>query len=95
MHPPFLPPVTGVSHDTSPLRRRRGAPEALRLTPVVAGWPPRPLNLADPVTVYTGTPAPGRGLRAQARLGRFLIRLGQRMLLPTLRADRPRLTVME
>ena len=87
MHPPFH----FVDHraDVPPAHRapvlRRGAPQVLDLSPAPANWPPVPLvappaAAIDPDRIVWLVPPAHTGPRA--RFGRFLIRLGQRMLAP-------------
>lgn len=80
--------------DSRPVKRR-GSAKRLRLSPATAGWPPAPLVAPwlftdDEVTLPTGAPAlsrpqlrvvppPRRTLRDA--VGRWLIRMGQRMIL--------------
>ena len=87
MHPPFH----FVDHraDAAPLHPapvpRRAAPAVLDISPASAHWPavprvaPPPVAI-DPERIVWLSPPVHTGPRA--RLGRFLIRLGQRMLAP-------------
>lgn len=96
MHPPFIfpnHPVGPTNVSPTPEKRvlRRSKPEALRLTPASSDWPPLPLILPKdshsapacekirPRDRLRVVPAPRNALRD--RIGRFLIRLGQRMIL--------------
>ncbi|WP_342077209.1 hypothetical protein [Yoonia sp. SS1-5] len=96
MHPPFyhvdhkISPDIDHLGDTRPARRR-SLPQVLRLSPVRTGWPPVRLPFDDPdgVGLPSGTtpdrpqlqlvPPPRRGMRDA--LGRFLIRMGQKLIL--------------
>lgn len=100
MHPPFIFPnhpvgPTNVSPTPERTVVRRSKPEALRLTPASAGFPPMPLVVPQddrpapkaeairPRDKLSVVPVPRNALRD--RIGRFLIRVGQRMILQ----DRP------
>lgn len=80
--------------DTPRPSRRRGKPETLNLSHVATGWPPVPLVDEATLTGYVPLPSgakillrpvlqvvppPQRNLRHI--VGRWLIRLGQRMIL--------------
>lgn len=89
MHPPFYTPHHPV-HDHLHVPRgrppRRSAPSPLVLRPVVDGWPPVPLSTkapslppGGPVLRIAVVPPPQETWRD--RIGRFLIRIGQRMIL--------------
>lgn len=96
MHPPFIFTDHRVAVPSDPPRGRirRGRPTRLDLTPVVPHWPPvLPVRDAGAVTLTRADPALRHQL--QARIGRFLIRIGHRMLQPSLRASAPRLKVLE
>lgn len=80
MHPPFYIPDHPVGHDHTLVRRT--TPQRLDLRPCRTDWPPMPLvqDPAPPVRprlVVVPTPRP----TLRDALGRFLIRLGQRMIL--------------
>ena len=88
MHPPFFPVdhrATAPETHRGPVKRR-GAPTTLDLSPTPANWPPVPLvappppTTLDPGRIVWLSPPVHTGPRA--RFGRFLIRLGQRMLAP-------------
>lgn len=96
MHPPFILPnhPVGPTHvSPTPERHviRRSKPEALRLTPAAPGIPPVPLippsdtypapadKMVQPKDRLQVVPIPRNTLRD--RFGRFLIRVGQRMIL--------------
>jgi len=96
MHPPFIFPnhPVGPTHVSPTPERtivRRSKPEALRLTPATGDWPPVPLvaptdtypapkdELIAPKDRLQVVPIPRNTLRD--RIGRFLIRTGQRMIL--------------
>ena len=80
--------------DSKPVTRR-GLPERLALRPSAAGWPPIPLSpgafsdngalhlpsgaMVPPQHILRVVPPPQRTWRDS--LGRFLIRIGQRMIL--------------
>ena len=85
MHPPFYVVDHRVgAPDIYPAPKpRRGAPARLDLSPVAANWPPVPFVPSapparpDPARIVWLVPPP-RGPRA--RLGRLLIRMGQRII---------------
>lgn len=96
MHPPFTfpnHPVGPTRLSPTPERHvvRRSKPEALRLTPAAPGMPPIPLvvpsdphpapadETVQPKDRLQVVPIPRNTLRD--RIGRFLIRMGQRMIL--------------
>lgn len=96
MHPPFIftdhrvGPDPYLHHGVKP--PRRGQPARLDITPATSGWPPLPL-VAPPAALplsptgrpFTAglrlavAPPPRSGLRDL--IGRWLIRLGQRMIM--------------
>lgn len=81
-------------HDCKPLTRRGTLPQILRILPM-PGWPPVHPSLRDHIdptviVVPSGRPAPSRPVlhvvpeprnALRVIMGRFLIRLGQRMIL--------------
>lgn len=92
MHPPFIftDHRVGPSAHRGRTHVRRGKPDRLDLSPAATGWPPVPLVSQDPAALPSGVvplraafvqivPPPRATIRD--RLGRFLIRLGQRMIL--------------
>ena len=88
MHPPFY--VVGRNASPSPHHPkphvRRSAPQWLDLSPADLHWPPVPLAIPKPqvqplqVVTLRFVPAPKKTVRDV--IGRWLIRAGQRMILP-------------
>lgn len=96
MHPPFFVVDHKIGPDIyhHEASRRRGKPKSLNLSYVATGWPPVPLVHEATLTGYVPLPSgakillrpmlqvvppPQRNLRHI--VGRWLIRLGQRMIL--------------
>lgn len=89
MHPPFIHTDHKIGpniHSSKP-KVRRTQPARLDLRPMAPGWPPMPLVepsalaklAAERPPVFYVVPTPRRVWRDI--LGRFLIRVGQRMIL--------------
>lgn len=97
MHPPFIFTDHKVGAAIYPQHqgrkiKRRHAPESLRITPATAGWPPAPIVAPQatlPLSPSGRTFVPGVRLQVvppprktlRDYIGRWLIHIGQRMIL--------------
>lgn len=88
MHPPFFVVDRNVNPPSIPQRThvRRTVPQRLDLTPASTNWPPIPLAPppppAQPLQLIQLRVVPLPKKSARDMIGRWLIRAGQRMILP-------------